>query len=92
VPFNTDPAVLARGLDLYGQRCAYCHGGGAASGGTIADLRYAAPTTYDNFQNIVREGAFTSFGMPNLGAFLNEEEADAIKQYILSRRALLMQQ
>jgi quinohemoprotein ethanol dehydrogenase len=90
VAFNDDPEVLAHGQDLYGQRCSFCHGGGVSSGGAIADLRYAAPATYDIFQKIVREGAYTGLGMPNLGAFLSEDEADAIKQYILSRRAALM--
>lgn len=92
VPFNNDPAVLQQGSDLFGERCAMCHGRNAASGGSLADLRYAAPTTYDIFQNIVREGAYSGLGMPNLGQYLSEEEADSIKQYILSRRAALMPQ
>ena len=92
VPFDAAPAVQSHGADLFAQRCAMCHGRNAASGGTINDLRYAAPATFDIFQNIVREGAYTGLGMPNLGAFLTEAEADAIKQFILSRRALLIEQ
>jgi len=91
VPFNDDPAVIKLGSDLYGERCAMCHGRNAQSGGSLADLRYAAPATYDIFRNIVREGAYSGLGMPNLGAYLSEEEVEAIKQYILSRRAALMQ-
>src|SRR5690606_16045695 len=91
VPFNNDPVIIQQGSDLFGERCAMCHGRNAASGGSIADLRYALPATYDIFQNIVREGAYTSLGMPNLGQYLDAQQADAIKQFILSRRAALMQ-
>jgi quinohemoprotein ethanol dehydrogenase len=92
VPFNNDPAVIQKGSDLFGERCAMCHGRNAAGGGSLADLRYAAPATYDIIQNIVREGAFGGRGMPNLGQYLTAEEVDAIKQFILSRRAALMEQ
>ncbi|MDY6982996.1 MAG: PQQ-dependent dehydrogenase, methanol/ethanol family [Pseudomonadota bacterium] len=91
IPFDNSPAVQALGADLYGQRCAMCHGRNVAGGGALADLRYAAPATYDIFHDIVRRGAYTGLGMPNLGAFLNEAEAEAIKQYILGRRAALME-
>ena len=69
-----------------------CHGAGAASGGALADLRYAAPATYDIFNNIVRNGAYTGLGMPNLGEFVSEEDADAVKNWLLSLRAGLMTQ
>ncbi|HEY0960824.1 MAG TPA: PQQ-dependent dehydrogenase, methanol/ethanol family [Pseudomonadales bacterium] len=91
IPFDDSADVQALGADLYGQRCAMCHGRNAAGGGALADLRYAAPATYDIFHGIVREGAYTGLGMPNLGAFLDEAEAEAIKQYILGRRAALME-
>ncbi len=90
VPFNNDKAVLAKGSDLFGERCAMCHGRNGQSGGAIKDLRYADAATYNIFQNIVREGAFAGLGMPNLGQYLNEQEADSIKQFILSKRAELM--
>jgi quinohemoprotein ethanol dehydrogenase len=91
IEFDASEAVQTLGADLYGQRCAMCHGRNAAGGGSLVDLRYAAPATYDIFHNIVREGAYTGLGMPNLGAFLDEAEAEAIKQYILGRRAALLQ-
>jgi len=90
IPFNNDPAVLAHGEDIYGKRCMVCHGAGATSGGSIADLRYATAATYDIFDNIVRNGAYTGLGMPNLGEFVTEEDADAVKNWLLSLRAGLM--
>ncbi|MGV3593139.1 MAG: PQQ-dependent dehydrogenase, methanol/ethanol family [Gammaproteobacteria bacterium] len=91
IPYDDSADVQARGADLYGQRCAICHGRNVAGGGALADLRYAAPATYEIFHDIVRNGAYTGLGMPNLGAFLDETEAEAIKQYILGRRAALME-
>jgi PQQ-dependent dehydrogenase, methanol/ethanol family len=91
VAYNDDPAVIKLGSDLFGERCAFCHGRNVQGGGSIADLRYASPATYDIFQNIVRGGAYASMGMPNLSQYLSEEEVEAIKNYILSRRAELLQ-
>src|SRR5690606_2132590 len=64
IAFDDDPALLARGADLYAARCVMCHGNGAASGGAIADLRYASEATFAIFHNIVREGAYAGLGMP----------------------------
>ena len=91
IPFNDDPAVLAHGEDMYTTHCMLCHGAGGASGGALADLRYAAPATYDIIQNVVREGAFAGRGMPNLGHLLSEEDVDSVKHWLLSLRAGLME-
>jgi quinohemoprotein ethanol dehydrogenase len=88
IPF--DQAQVQKGSDLYGERCAMCHGRNAQSGGPIKDLRYATPETYANIQAIVRQGAFTSLGMPNLGQYLSEQDVEALKNFLLSRRAELM--
>ena len=61
----------------------------AASGGSIADLRYAAPATLDAFDQIVRGGAYQGLGMPMFD-FLDEGEVAAIKSYVLARRAALV--
>jgi PQQ-dependent dehydrogenase (methanol/ethanol family) len=90
IEFNNDPALLAHGEDIYGKRCMVCHGAGAVSGGALADLRYAAPATYDIFDNIVRNGAYTGLGMPNLGEFVSAEDAVAVKNWLLSLRAGLI--
>jgi len=87
IPFENDPELLARGEDLYGKHCMVCHGANAESGGSIADLRYATEATYDIFDNIVRQGAYTGLGMPNLGEWLTEEDTRALKNWLLSRRA-----
>jgi quinohemoprotein ethanol dehydrogenase len=91
VPFDNDTVLLQRGSDLYAERCAMCHGRNAASGGALADLRYATPATYDIFQNIVRDGAYAGLGMPKLGEYLSETDVEAIKHFILSQRSALLQ-
>ena len=90
IDYNDDPEVLAHGEDVYVTHCMLCHGAGGASGGALADLRYAAPATYDIFHNIVREGAYAGRGMPNLGHLLDEADVDAVKHWLLSLRAGLM--
>ena len=81
---------VARGAELYGQRCSMCHGVNAASGGSIADLRYASPATFDAFDRIVRQGAYTGLGMPMFDWF-TERDVVALRAYVLSRRAALIQ-
>ena len=91
IPFDNDADLLARGENLYVGQCMLCHGAGGATGGSISDLRYAAPATYDNIQSIVREGAYTGLGMPNLSEYVAAEDVDAIKNWLLSRRAALLE-
>ena len=90
IGFDNSAAVQTLGSNLYGERCASCHGRNGGSGGALADLRYADAGTYAIFQNIVREGVFGGRGMPNLGEFVTVEDADAIKQFLLAQRKLVM--
>ena len=80
---------IARGAELFGQRCAMCHGVAAQSGGSIADLRYAAPATIDAFERIVRGGAYSVLGMPTFD-WLGDADVAALRAYVLSRRAALL--
>ena len=80
---------FARGSELFGQRCAMCHGVAAQSGGSIADLRYAAPATIDAFERIVRGGAYSGLGMPAFD-WLSDADVSALRGYVLSRRAALL--
>ena len=90
IDHDDTPAMLARGADLYGKRYVMCHGGGAVSGGAIADLRYSTDATYRIFQSIARDGGYAGLGMPNLGGIVSAPETEAIKNYLLSLRAKLV--
>jgi quinohemoprotein ethanol dehydrogenase len=82
---TTTSSQVERGATLFGRRCSMCHGVAAVSGGAIADLRYALPTTYDALDQIVRQGAYQSLGMPKFD-FFSEADVAAVKSYLLSRR------
>jgi quinohemoprotein ethanol dehydrogenase len=86
---DATPQQLARGAELFGQRCAMCHGIAAQSGGSIADLRYASPATMDVFERIVRQGAYTGLGMPAF-EWLSDDDVASLRGYVLSRRAALL--
>ncbi len=89
IPFAASEDEIARGALLYGERCYMCHGVAAASGGQIADLRYAAPETYDMLDAIVRDGLYQQLGMPRFD-FLSEADVAAIRAYLLSQRQALV--
>jgi len=89
IPSTASDEEIARGSALFGERCYMCHGLGAASGGQIADLRYASPETYAGIDAIVREGAFQQLGMPRFDFFTPDDTA-AIRAYLLSQRAALI--
>ena len=77
-------ATVDQGRILYGARCSWCHGYAAIGNGTVPDLRYANAATHEAWTSIVLDGAYESRGMPVFGEVLTEEEALAIRAYILS--------
>jgi len=82
-------AVIARGASLFASHCYVCHGKDAAGrhGGTVPDLRYASQETHATWAGIVIGGARQLNGMPRFD--LSAEDAEALRQYVLSRSAEL---
>ena len=78
-------ASLDRGAALFSRYCVYCHGTGMVSGGTVPDLRRLPPAFHDNFDTIVRGGAFASLGMPAFGDVLSESDARSIQAFIIEK-------
>ncbi len=89
LPVDASAAAVARGNALYHEWCATCHGIGAVGGGVLPDLRYAAPSTYEHLDEIVLEGAYEPKGMPGFGDWLDADDLDALRAYLLSRAAAL---
>jgi len=83
VNFGT-PEQVADGKFLYHKYCARCHGQQTTSNGIIRDLRYATPTIHDNWNNIVLGGMFEALGMASFDDLINEEQAQAIRSYVVS--------
>src|SRR5215831_13799709 len=67
LPPNQDPAAVARGKDLYGASCAFCHGKEATGGNTGPDLLRSVLVNHDETGEligpVIRTGR-TSKGMP----------------------------
>jgi quinohemoprotein ethanol dehydrogenase len=87
------PEVVETGGRLYAEYwCSGCHGKKAVArvGGTVPDLRYANAETHLQWTGIVIGGARSSRGMP--AHEMSAEEAEAIRQYVLSRARMLRDQ
>ncbi|MFP3948668.1 MAG: c-type cytochrome, partial [Longimicrobiales bacterium] len=89
IPVNASEEAVARGAEIYAQQCAQCHGPAAMSGGVIPDLRYADPEVYESFEDIVLAGTRSEQGMPSFSQWLDAEDVEAVRAYVLSRRAAL---
>jgi quinohemoprotein ethanol dehydrogenase len=84
---DATPEKIDRGAGLFAQYCSVCHGLLATGGGTIADLRYSQPGIFDKYSEIVLDGKFSSVGMPSFKQFLTVDDIEAIRAYIIKRRA-----
>jgi alcohol dehydrogenase (cytochrome c)/quinohemoprotein ethanol dehydrogenase len=75
---------IGAGASLYTRYCSSCHGVGAISGGTLPDLRHSAmAASSEAFQGVVLTGAMLDTGMASFAEVLNQEEAEAIRAFII---------
>lgn len=88
--FAVDPAAAARGAQVFGERCAICHGGGAVAGGMTPDLR-ASPLVpaLPAFESIVRDGSRAMNGMPQYSD-LTDDELVAIQHYVRQQASIAL--
>ncbi len=91
VPAHFDAALVTRGNHTYHRWCATCHGVGVVSGGVLPDLRKADPKIYPMMDAIVLQGALAGNGMPRFDAWLGPADVAAIRGYVLTRRAVLVE-
>jgi quinohemoprotein ethanol dehydrogenase len=86
---STAPAELInKGGALFTQWCAVCHGVGAVGGGgLITALPMSKPEVFRMYKEIVLDGDYESRGMPAFGKWLGNEDVEAIRAYIIKRRA-----
>ncbi|WP_305097437.1 PQQ-dependent dehydrogenase, methanol/ethanol family [Croceibacterium aestuarii] len=75
--------TVAQGEALYAEHCSLCHG--AAARGGVKDLRHMAPTTHDEFLDIVLGGKRAKNGMASFADTLDEAQAKAIHAYLIAR-------
>lgn len=77
---NADAATVANGARIYRLHCVRCHS--PQKGGALPDLRYIAPAVDKMFSDIVLGGIFAPRGMPGFKHLINEEQTEALQQYI----------
>ncbi|MCC2658254.1 MAG: PQQ-dependent dehydrogenase, methanol/ethanol family [Panacagrimonas sp.] len=88
---KADAKTLAKGEQLFGNNCSYCHGLNAVGGGIIPDLRYLTPEKHEMFAGIVA-GAKADRGMPSFAGRLMPEDIEAIRQYVIKQSQTLKSQ
>jgi len=75
---------VAAGGGLYTRYCAVCHGIAVIAGGALPDLRHTAMTaSAEAFNSIVLEGIYLDKGMASFSEVLSEEDAEAVRAYIV---------
>lgn len=89
IEFTASKETVDQGRSVYAQNCAACHGANAAGGGSAPDLRRSAPPVFEAYQKIVLEGSLATGGMPSFKQVLKPGEVEAIRFFVLSRRAEL---
>ena len=81
---TADQNVIAQGQKHYQRHCRYCHGDGLRTGNLNPDLRWSSAEIHEQWQDIVIGGALTPLGMVSFKDYLTPENAEAIRQYVLS--------
>jgi quinohemoprotein ethanol dehydrogenase len=87
-----DIAAGTAGEASYYEYCARCHGPGAAGSNVIPDLRRSASIAQpDAWQRIVSDGALESRGMIGWSKYLNREQVDMIRLFVVEQARTLQQ-
>jgi len=82
-PIAANARTLAHGRDLFEQNCHRCHLMGGARG-IYPNLWNISPDTLENFQAIVRDGAYSYAGMGAFRDVLSTADVDAIKAFLIN--------
>lgn len=83
--FGSDE-LIAEGTVMFARNCAVCHGPLAISSGVLPDLRWSAITgNAQAWRSVVRDGTLAANGMVSFAKFLSDEDAEAIRAYVLAQ-------
>ncbi|MBL4870329.1 MAG: PQQ-dependent dehydrogenase, methanol/ethanol family, partial [Robiginitomaculum sp.] len=75
-----------RGLKKYAENCMVCHGPLVISSGVLPDLRWSHQTAdAESWSDIVMDGALTDNGMVSFKQYLNADDAEAIRAYVMDQ-------
>ncbi len=82
-----DPRAVQSGMLAFAAHCATCHGSMAVGVTTGPDLRRSPiVASREAFEQVVRDGALVSLGMPKFGEF-SRDKSESIRQYVLAQAA-----
>ena len=90
-PVTASAEVIGHGEVIFQRHCSYCHGDGLRTGGATPDLRRSSAQIHSIWQQIVREGVLAPAGMVGFADYLSEDDAEAIRQYVLAEANRLYQ-
>tara|TARA_R110002110_G_scaffold14698_1_gene67663 strand:+ start:90698 stop:92806 length:2109 start_codon:yes stop_codon:yes gene_type:complete len=88
-PVTASAETLEHGKVIYQRHCSYCHGDAMRTGGLTPDLRYSGAAIHDIWQDIVRGGVLKATGMVSFAQYVDQDDAEAIRQYVLSEAGRL---
>lgn len=85
-PAEASEATIALGAPLFETHCGGCHGPGVVGVGLLPDLR-RSPYIHNSeaWSSVVLGGALESKGMVSFSKVLNEEQAQAMRAYVILR-------
>jgi len=83
-PVTASAEVVAHGKVVYQRQCSYCHGDGLRTGGLNPDLRWSPAGIHAIWADIVLGGVMARNGMVSFAEYVTAEDAEAIRQYVLS--------
>jgi mono/diheme cytochrome c family protein len=80
----TSAQVIAGGR-IFETTCAWCHGGGAVSGGVLPDLRRSPMlASRDAWRSVVIDGVLADRGMVSFSRSMDASQAEAVRAYVAS--------
>jgi PQQ-dependent dehydrogenase (methanol/ethanol family) len=85
-PHTATAETIAVGAPLFETYCGSCHGAGVVGVGLLPDLR-RSPYLHDAeaFSQVVIGGALAPSGMASFASVLDQEQAQAVRAYIIMR-------
>ena len=83
---------LAEGQMLYHTWCSSCHGSDVHSGSSVPDLKYLPAASHSRWNLIVREGVYSTVGMPGFKEILSEADARLVHGYVVNRTKAVIEE
>ncbi len=86
---DVDDALIDRGGRLFARHCRICHGATDERLSAYPDLRRLDGGQWESFEAVVLGGALAANGMGGFGDLLGEEDADALRHFLLAEQRRL---